>query len=184
MKQTFSIPDGYKTVSVEQIGNQLITSFEPEKYVPKKGDFVRVISHLFGNNFIFECAGINKGGEPLEAGDTIFNGVIAEKDDIGHCIASTYTKLTPEEFQAEFDKLGYVYDFETHTAKKKRKRVDKGSMYYYADSALKACKLPEQGDDFDDDYFESGNYFETEEDCQKYCDYMRECSLNFHTNKK
>ena len=35
MKQTFNIPEGCKVVTVEQIGNQLITSFEPEKYEPK-----------------------------------------------------------------------------------------------------------------------------------------------------
>lgn len=36
-KQTFTIPDGCKTVSIEQVGNQLITTFEPEF---KKGDIL------------------------------------------------------------------------------------------------------------------------------------------------
>ena len=31
---------------------------------------------------------------------------------------NTFTKITTEELQAEFNKLGYEYDFETHTAKK------------------------------------------------------------------
>ena len=43
MKQTFNIPEGCKVVTVEQIGNQLITSFEPEKYEPKVGDCVKII---------------------------------------------------------------------------------------------------------------------------------------------
>lgn len=36
-KQTFTIPDGCKAVSIEQVGNQLITTFEPEF---KKGDIL------------------------------------------------------------------------------------------------------------------------------------------------
>lgn len=35
MKQTFKIPEGCKVVTVEQIGNQLITSFEPENMCRK-----------------------------------------------------------------------------------------------------------------------------------------------------
>ena len=37
MKQTFNIPAGCKTVSIEQIGNTIVTTFEPEF---KKGDFL------------------------------------------------------------------------------------------------------------------------------------------------
>lgn len=179
MKQTFNIPDGCKTVSVEQVGNQIITSFEPEKYVPEKGDLVKVVSPALTNIFIFECAGINRDGEPLEAGDTIFNGSLEKKDHVGYPINATYTKLTPEEFQAEFDKLGYVYDFETHTARKKRKRVAVGKRYFYADELFQTQSYIEKRDEIDRNHFELGDYFETEEECQTYCDYMKECSLKY-----
>ena len=186
MKQTFNIPDGCKTVSVEQIGNQLITSFEPEKYVPKKGDFVRVVSPLFGNNFIFECAGLNKDGEPLEAGDNIFNGVIEEKDDVGHCIDSTYTKLTPEQFKAEFDKLGCVYDFETHTAHKKRWRVVEDGEYYFINGSFEIQKIKERYAvrDESEKRFSIGNYHITLRKAEQYRDFMLKKSLEFHTNNK
>lgn len=39
MKQTFNIPEGCKTVSIEQIGNTIVTTFEPKF---KKGDFVAI----------------------------------------------------------------------------------------------------------------------------------------------
>lgn len=182
MKQTFNIPDGCNTVSVEQIGNQLITSFEPEKYVPKVGDLVKNISEINSSEFsIYVFKEFDERGDAVNFGDYIHQkGVQSDKGQIPFDSEfSIFQKLTPEEFQAEFEKLGYVYDFETHTAKKKRKRVDKGGMYYCVDAAYKVCKMPEAGDDFDDEYFESGNYFETKADCQKYCDYMKECSFKY-----
>ena len=38
MKQTFKIPDGCKEITIEQVGNQIVTTFEPKKYTPKAGD--------------------------------------------------------------------------------------------------------------------------------------------------
>lgn len=186
MKQTFNIPEGCKVVTVEQVGNQLITSFEPEKYVPKKGDLVRVVSSLFRNNFIFECAGINKDGEPLEAGDAIFNGKIREKDDVCYPIYSTFTKLTPEEFQAEFEKLGYVYDFETHTAHKKRWRAEEDGEYYFINGSFEIQKIKERYTvrDESEKRFSIGNYHITKEQAEQYRDFMLKKSLEFHTNNK
>lgn len=173
MKQTFNIPDGCKTVSVEQVGNQIITSFEPEKYVPEKGDLVRRISGC-GNHYIGEYNGDKE----------LYNCIDLEENKIKEKMYMTVThgsfqQLTPKEFQAEFDKLGYVYDFETHTAKKKRKRVAVGKRYFYADELFKAQSYIEKRDAIDRNHFESGNYFEAEEECQKYCDYMKECSLKY-----
>lgn len=180
MKQEEIIPAGMRAASFTLEGNKMTIFFEPEKYVPKVGDFVK-ITYNTGNVYFFEVALVRFNGKYhiIHSGEVIIgeNGEIF-KSQIVYTFKSI-EKLTPEEFQAEFEKLGYVYDFETHTAKKKRKRVAVGGMYYYADSALKACKLPEQGDDFDDEYFESGNYFATESECQKYCDYMKECSLKY-----
>ena len=31
MKQTFKIPDGCKEVTIEQVGDQIVTTFDPEK---------------------------------------------------------------------------------------------------------------------------------------------------------
>ena len=39
-------------------------------------------------------------------------------------------KITKDEFQSEFNKLGYEYDFQTHTATKKRWRAKVGEYYW------------------------------------------------------
>jgi hypothetical protein len=180
MKQTFNIPDGCKTVSVEQIGNQIITSFEPEKYVPKVGDCVK-ITYNTGNVYFLEVTLVRFNGRShiIHSGEV----VIGENGEIFKAqIVSTFKsieKLTPEEFQEEFEKLGYVYDFETHTAKKKRKMVAVGKRYFYADMFFEIYSYIDKRDSFDDQAFELGNYFETRAECQKYCDYMRECSLKY-----
>lgn len=177
MKQTFNIPEGCKVVTVEQIGNQLITSFEPEKYVPKVGDCVKM-TYSSGNIYFYEVSEVK--GYQIGNKNVIITpeGVVFESFD-DFVTYSSIEKLTPEEFQAEFEKLGYVYDFETHTAIKKRKRVAFGEFYYCADSIFKPHAWTEAGVDFDTTLFEAGNYFETKEECQKYCDYMKECSLKY-----
>ena len=88
-------------------------------------------------------------------------------------------KITPEEFKSEFEKLGYVYDFETHTARKKRWRAKYSGYYYFVNSSSKIESSREVGDPIDDERYKNGNYFETKESCQKYCDYMKECSLKY-----
>lgn len=87
------------------------------KYVPKKGDFVKVTSEKSGIFSIFESDEFNNGyakamGSYITQNGigTFFGGKFIKELNI-------FTKLTPEEFQYEFEKLGYVYDFESHTAK-------------------------------------------------------------------
>ena len=180
MKKTFNIPDGCKTVSVEQVGNQIITSFEPEKYVPKVGDLVK-ITYNTGNVYFFEVARVRFDGQSyvIHSEDVVIgeNGEIFKSQ-----IVSTFKsieKLTPEEFQAEFEKLGYVYDFETHTANKKRRRVPTEKKYFIANGRFEVQSFLESDSNFDRTLFEVGNYFATESECQKYCDYMKECSLKY-----
>lgn len=180
MKQTFNIPDGCKVVTIEQIGNQLITSFEPEKYVPKVGDLVK-ITYDTGKVYFLEVTRVHfRGQSPIVHSGEV---VIGEDGKIFKAqVVSTFKsieKLTPEEFQAEFEKLGYVYDFETHTARKKRKRVNDGERYFFSDSSFEVDDNIEDFDEIDNRFYENGNYFETKEECQKYCDYMMECSLKY-----
>ena len=47
MKQTFNIPAGCKTVSIEEVGNTIVTTFEPEF---KKGDFVAIATETTSCN--------------------------------------------------------------------------------------------------------------------------------------
>lgn len=177
MKQTFNTPAGCKTVSVEKVGNQIITSFEPEKYVPKKGDCVKII-YTSGNKYFCEVSDV-KGYQICSKKVLITPEGIHFEDDTKYFTYDSIEKLTPEEFQAEFEKCGYVYDFETHTAKKKRWRAKLKRDYYYVSSSFDVVVDIENRHSVDAKRYNNGNYFETREECQKYCDYMRECSLKY-----
>ena len=158
MKQTFNIPDGCKVVTVEQIGNQLITSFEPEKYVPKAGDCVKRISEL-GNIYIGEYDGGRELYICIDVQEKRIKARMVMLVEQG-----SFHKITPEELQAEFEKLGYVYDFETHTASKKRWRAEKFGRYYFIHSNLTISKARECCVPYDDELHNIGNYFKTREE--------------------
>lgn len=177
MKQTFNIPGGCKTVSVEQVGNQIITSFEPEKYEPKVGDLVKII-YPSGNKYFCEVADV-KGYQICSKKVVITHEGVHFENDTKYFTYDSIEKITPEEFKAEFEKHGYKYNFDTKTARKKRKRVKKGESYFHLDNFFEVDVLIEESDVVDNMYYETGNYFETEAECQKYCDYMKECSLKY-----
>ena len=183
MKQTFNIPEGCKVVTVEQIGNQLITSFEPEKYVPKVGDCVRLwykkeklpvyclVNSIDGQRLFAKSVWIeNSDGDKLSIAFENSNFVYYKSIE----------KITPEEFQAEFEKLGYVYDFETHTAHKKRWRAEHGKNYFFVTGVSEIQKSTEIRHRIDDLRHKLGNYFKNEEEAKPYRDYMFQHSLNFH----
>lgn len=167
MKQTFEIPEGCKVVTVEQIGNQIITSFEPEKYEPEVGDCVRL---GYGEGCYAYILIDKINGKTLSAvnvyifGRKQITGVkFEDSNTVDH---SSIEKITPEELQAEFDKLGYVYDFETHTASKKRWRANKGCEYYFFSNLLEVHIDNDAYAGLDNIRYNAGNYFETEEDAE------------------
>ena len=92
---------------------------EPKKYTPKVGDCVKLIDTDWVHPIFFVCGHVN-GLDIYEAGDIISHDRVIEKKSSFPFIRVphiSYEKITPEELQAEFNKLGYEYDFETHTAK-------------------------------------------------------------------
>lgn len=178
MKQTFEIPAGCKVVTVEQIGNQLITSFEPEKYVPKVGDCVRM-QYDSGNTYYFQVSNVN--GAQIGNKNVIITPDGVAFDGFGSYFTySSIEKITPEEFQAEFEKLGYVYDFETHTASKKEWRAKDGEKYYFVTGAFEIDTIKDTRLMVNDLHHKVGNYFKKEEDAKVYRNYMFQHSLNFH----
>ena len=185
MKQTFNIPDGCKVVTVEQIGNQLITSFKPEKYVPKKGDLVK-ITYDTGNVYFLEVARVRFDGQSpvLHSEEVVIgeNGKIFKSQIVAGF--NSIEKITPEEFQAEFDKLGYVYDFETHTASKKRWRAEKGGLYYYVGYDFQAHEVIEGYDDGDIISYDIFNYFRNQSDAEKFAEIIKKEAINFHKNNQ
>ena len=166
MKQTFEIPEGCKVVTVEQIGNQLITSFEPEKYVPKVGDCVKMI-YPSGNKYFCEVSDVDDNDNDIGIKNVVItpDGVVFE-DYSKSFSYDSIEKITPEEFQAEFEKLGYMYDFETHTAHEKRWRGERGCDYFFFSSLLEVHPDIDIYASLDDKRYNIGNYFKTEEDAE------------------
>lgn len=181
MKQTFEIPEGCKVVTVEQIGNQLITSFEPKKYEPKVGDCVKL---EYGKGSYVYCLISETCDTRIHSKNTWVDEYPHESlvkfGDFGASRYSSIEKITPEEFQAEFDKLGYVYDFETHTAHKKRWRAGHGKNYFFVTGAFEIEQFHDIGNWLNDLHYKAGNYFKNKEDAEPYRDYMLQHSLNFH----
>lgn len=174
MKQTFEIPEGCKTVSVEQVGNQLITTFEQIKYVPKVGDCVKITNR--GGDFMYCVIKKHNSKNYLtEAGSSIQLGkVILECSDMDFMVDVSFEKLTKDQLQSEFEKLGYVYDFETHTASKKRWRSKDGCSYYKLDSYLNPLMMHENYSSADFVNYENFNYFQTEKQAEEAAKFIKQ----------
>jgi hypothetical protein len=164
MKQTFEIPEGCKVVTVEQIGNQLITSFEPEKYEPEVGDYVKM-TYPSGSSYFCKVSAV--AVHRIGAKNVIATpDVVLFEDYSEYFTYDSIEKITPEEFQAEFEKLGYVYDFETHTAHEKRWRAERFGEYYIINSLAEILKVNEHHCQDDEILYNIGNYFKTLEDAK------------------
>jgi hypothetical protein len=94
------------------------------------------------------------------------------------------TKISKEELQSEFNKLGYEYDFKTHTANKKRWRAKLGEYYFGIAEAIELVKYREDNDSFDNKNYKIGNYFQTQAIAQKACDLFSESLKEFNSNLK
>ena len=71
-------------------------------------------------SFFVECSGLEDGKYPCGYETIIDCGKIYEHNFMpsGWGCNWKVTEITSEEFQSEFNKHGYEYDFDTHTAKK------------------------------------------------------------------
>lgn len=129
-KQTFQIPIGCKTVSIEQIGDTIVTTFEKEQ-VFKKGDFL-----VFDETnlcFIFNNIIENKTNyfygfylDTKRVKDGCFERwVLSNK---------TLRLATDEEKQLLLDKMhenGYDWDAEKMEVVKYRWKPKEGDVYYF-----------------------------------------------------
>ena len=168
MKKDGIIPDGMRAASFTFEGNKMTIFFEPEKYVPKVGDCVKL---KYGNKESYAYCLISKtNGREIASKNTwideYWNISRVKFEDFGSSQYSSIEKITPEEFQAEFEKLGYVYDFETHTAHKKRWRANRGCEYFFFSSLLEVHTDIDIYASLDNKRYNIGNYFKTKEDAE------------------
>ena len=148
-----------------------------EKYIPKVGDCVRIESNgivsvckitatndRFVDSSIFVC---------ITENDVIFDEnkpgrVLGWK--IKECI---FTQITPEELQAEFKKCGYEYDFESGKAMKLRWKPKMGEIYFSISGGGRTSREIWQDDKADNAFYNLNNCHKTEQDAQKFRDYMK-----------
>ena len=179
MKQTFKIPDGCKEVTIEQIDNQIVTTFEPKKYVPKVGDCVK----MYYTNSVSFCKINEVIGASVICNTYISKNGCFNKDGLFN-MYSTIEQITLEDYKAEFEKLGYTYDEATDTASKEKWRAEEDGEYYFINGSFETRIASELNSEIDDLLFKNGNYHKTKEQAEQYRDFMIQKSLEFHTNNK
>lgn len=167
MKQSFTIPDGCTTVTVEQIENKLIATFEA-KFEPKDGDFVKSPYNGIGifqkrnneDNCIVYCY-INKN-----------RGLSVYEND-SRCNYNALTLATESEKQQLLDALakdGKKWNAELKRVEKLRWRAGEGEKYFVCREGGITHAYIESFDDNDDRFFETGNYFQTRRQSQTAAD--------------
>ena len=190
-KQTFPIPEGCKAVTVEQVGNQIITTFEPEF---KRGDVLICYDETRNNNanrFVF----IFKDIVPDNMGNGMCSYVCLSlntlKLDYEDRFASDWDVLrhaTPEEAQLLWDVLakeGKRWNPETMKVEEIKKEIPRakvGSVYYSVDlgNIIKPFYYSEEvNDEIDKRNHETGNYFITEEQAQRAADKIKQALAEF-----
>lgn len=179
MKQTFKIPDGCKEVTIEQVGNQIVTTFEPKKYVPKAGDYVK----MYYTNSVSFCKINEVNGASVRCNTYISKNGCFNEDGLFN-MYSTIEQITLEDYVAEFEKRGYTYDEATDTASKKKWRANLDREYYFISGSFEVRIAPELNSEIDDLRFKNGNYHKTKEQAEQYRDFMLQKSLEFNTNNK
>ena len=169
MKQTFTIPIGCLVISMEQVGNRIITTFEPEF---KKGDVIYCEDND-GFNWVFILKEKINGEVNYYTYFYIFTsaGMIVSN---GGCRypERTFRHATPEEAQRLWDALaeeGKRWNPETMQAeeiKKDRWRAKTGEIYYCLFADMSIVAATERGDTVDNPRYNSGNYFQSKEQAE------------------
>ena len=165
-KQTFPIPEGCKAVTVEQVGNRLITTFEPTF---KRGDVL-----ISKNNICF----IFRPTETDRAYYYFMHDIDKDLRDsfseTCYCgLLSNCRHATPDEAQRLWDALakeGKRWNPETmqvEDIEKKLWRGEKGFRYFYFDWNLVVLGAQECECYVDKLRYNAGNYFRTREQAQR-----------------
>lgn len=183
-KQSFQIPEGRKAVTVEQVGNQIITTFEPGF---KRGDVIYCEDNsLYTWIFIFESENTDESAQYK-----FFCLLTGHNDVIFNSRCRTPSKkirhATPEEAQLLWDALaqkGKRWNPETmqvEPIKKERWRAKNGGIYYSVDitSTRIVYYSEECSDKIDDRQYKIGNYFQTEEQAQLASEKIKQALSDF-----
>lgn len=169
LTQTIQLHDDYKVT----VDDEVIV-IEQKEYVPKAGDYVK-ITYSDGNFYFLEIFNA-RGKEIVSKNIFIRNEEIIEENGV-FSIYKSIKEITPEQLQEEFNKLGYNYDFTTHTASKIKWIPKKGEKYFcigvdgitnhfYCDDSIDKFKLS------------INDFHKTKEDAEKFIQYLKDYEPN------
>lgn len=169
-KQSFSIPEGCKAVTVEQVGSQIITTFEPEF---KRGDVLitKKTHSTYDSILVYD----SHDGASIIPIVGIYGGVVI----FGGVCAAKYRHATPEEAQRLWDALakeGKRWNPETmqvEEIKKERWRAKQSKNYWMINSEFEIKNTNDTYGVFDTLQYYSGNYFQTKEQAQHASDLLK-----------
>ena len=180
-KQTFQIPEGCRAITVEQIGNQLVPTFDVE---PNFEDGDILIDEQIGwAIYIYRKTDESGKGYFYCLFDSSLGLSFADGSHYGY--TSTARLATPKEAQKLFDALkeeGKVWNHETmevEELKKERWRAIRGKGYYYFYWDMNIVTSIEDGRHLDNIRYNSGNYFRTIEQAERANPYIKKALDKF-----
>lgn len=100
-------------------------------------------------------------------------GVVEKYDNLPFAVPTSDIELLKEKVKAINEKYGI----------KKRWRAKHGEYFYYINFLFEIDWTIESFAEGDDAKYKSGNYFETKEEAEKYAEYMKKCSLEWHEKR-
>ena len=174
-KQTFQIPEGCKTITVEQIGNQLVHTFDVE---PKFKDGDVLIDEQTGwAIYVYRKTDKPGNGYFYCLFDSLLGLSLDDSKHYGY--TSTARLATPEEAQRLWEALakqGKRWNPETmevEKIKKDRWRGEIWEIYYclFGDMSIVAAR--EYGGVTDNIRYNLGNYFRTKEQAERAKPYLQ-----------
>lgn len=160
-----------------------IVIFEPDEYIPRVGDCVKL--ELNDKTILFYCTSSGRGY--VNSKTYIFNNKVevdCEEDGVAYCgwpnmSGYRYSKIDKEYLQSEFQKLGYEYDFETHTAKKIRWKPEVGEKYWVVGASGDVCATTWNNDSCDKKLYDVNNCHKTKSEAESH----REWNKSFKFEK-
>ena len=168
MEQKFKIqvPDGC-SAKIEQQDGFLVVVFELKKWNPKDGDIISF--GTCGTGIFKKYDSIGHEEYVTYVDDLLFNETGWLNDNI--------RPATDAEKQRLFDALakeGKRWNPETKQIEDlPRWRAKEGEKYYFVSDCLDVDFNSEDSDEYDDSYYEAGNYFKTEEAAERAAEKIR-----------
>ncbi|CAK0748721.1 hypothetical protein CCP3SC1AL1_1620007 [Gammaproteobacteria bacterium] len=164
MKQIFEVPENCN-VQIELINNTIVTTFVEREIIFKELDCYLSIDEDGKEHFSI-CK------EQSFCYVVISDGMIYMPQFVD--ANRTFTKITREEMQSELAKHGKVFDFDNKVLKELRWRAEIANPYFLMNFELITKRRIDEHEDTDNMFFKSGNYFRTEQECQAFCDKVKQ----------